>query len=228
MLSEAPESDFFLGVQPLPTFNQSFIPMSHFVSLKCLFRGRLLRPDVCFQVHYLFGGNPGKSCSPKMRLDDFWSLRLCRPSKEYLLRHCRYLIRKYRCVVLLCSHQHHYWRATWLLCSIRRETIQFFRDTKSCNDAQRPDGFVILVSVAASCLFVATVFLWGRFEEKAQSDPLNALKYLQNDLSLTVDHTDPDETKEVHVGSFDFSLLNVKHGNVCRLCLCCPTKWGGV
>ncbi|CAB1345889.1 unnamed protein product, partial [Coregonus sp. 'balchen'] len=81
-------------------------------------------------VHYLFGGNPGKSCSPKMRLDDFWSLKLCRPSKEYLLRHCRYLIRKYR------------------------------------------------------------------FEEKAQSEPLNALKYLQNDLSLTVDHTNPDETKE--------------------------------
>lgn len=51
---------------------------------------------LCFQVHYLFGGNPGKSCSPKMRLDDFWSLKLCRPSKEYLLRHCRYLIRKYR------------------------------------------------------------------------------------------------------------------------------------
>uniref|UniRef100_A0A3P8UPD0 Muskelin 1, intracellular mediator containing kelch motifs n=1 Tax=Cynoglossus semilaevis TaxID=244447 RepID=A0A3P8UPD0_CYNSE len=86
--------------------------------------------DEMHKVHYLFGGNPGKSCSPKMRLDDFWSLKLCRPSKEYLLRHCRYLIRKYR------------------------------------------------------------------FEEKAQSEPLTALKYLQNDLSLTVDHTDPDETKE--------------------------------
>lgn len=45
----------------------------------------------------------------------------------------------------------------------------------------------------------------GRFEEKAQSDPLNALKYLQNDLSLTVDHTDPDETKEVRFSPF-FSL----------------------
>lgn len=30
MLSEAPESDFFLGVLRLPAFNQSFIPMSHF------------------------------------------------------------------------------------------------------------------------------------------------------------------------------------------------------
>ncbi|KAG2460382.1 MKLN1 protein, partial [Polypterus senegalus] len=52
--------------------------------------------DEMHKVHYLFGGNPGKSCSPKMRLDDFWSLKLCRPTKEYLLRHCKYLIRKYR------------------------------------------------------------------------------------------------------------------------------------
>lgn len=36
-----------------------------------------------------------------------------------------------------------------------------------------------------------------RFEEKAQTEPLSALQYLQNDLSLTVDHSDPDETKEV-------------------------------
>ncbi|GAA6098187.1 muskelin, partial [Tachysurus ichikawai] len=87
------------------------------------------------KVHYLFGGNPGKSSSPKMRLDDFWSLKLCRPSKEYLLRHCKYLIRKYRC--------------------------------------QRV-----------------------KFEKKAQPEPLSALQYLQNGLSLTVDHSDPDETKE--------------------------------
>lgn len=44
---------------------------------------------------------------------------------------------------------------------------------------------------------VLFVLSFARFEEKAQSEPLNALKYLQNDLSLTVDHTDPDETKEV-------------------------------
>lgn len=36
-----------------------------------------------------------------------------------------------------------------------------------------------------------------RFEEKAQTEPLSALQYLQNDLSMTVDHSDPDETKEV-------------------------------
>ena len=47
-----------------------------------------------FQIHYLFGGNPGRSHDPKMRLDDFWSLRLCRPSQGQLLKRCQFLIRK--------------------------------------------------------------------------------------------------------------------------------------
>lgn len=49
----------------------------------------------------------------------------------------------------------------------------------------------MVFTVYSACVCVC------RFEEKAQTEPLNALKYLQNDLSLTVDHTDPDETKEV-------------------------------
>ena len=33
--------------------------------------------NVCyFQVHYLFGGNPGKESLPRMRLDDFWCLQV--------------------------------------------------------------------------------------------------------------------------------------------------------
>lgn len=43
------------------------------------------------------------------------------------------------------------------------------------------------------------LFVFSRFEEKAQMDPLSALKYLQNDLYITVDHSDPEETKEVKV-----------------------------
>ncbi|VVD05213.1 unnamed protein product [Leptidea sinapis] len=31
-------------------------------------------------IHYLFGGNPGSAGSPRLRLDDLWSLRLQRPS----------------------------------------------------------------------------------------------------------------------------------------------------
>lgn len=29
------------------------------------------------KCHYLFGGNPGKNQSPKLRLDDFWTLEVC-------------------------------------------------------------------------------------------------------------------------------------------------------
>uniref|UniRef100_A0A2R5LHF5 Putative muskelin n=2 Tax=Ornithodoros turicata TaxID=34597 RepID=A0A2R5LHF5_9ACAR len=47
------------------------------------------------KVHYLFGGNPGRPNSPKVRLDDFWSLQLCRPSKELLLRRCKHLVRQH-------------------------------------------------------------------------------------------------------------------------------------
>ncbi|KAK7061161.1 Muskelin 1, intracellular mediator containing kelch motif [Halocaridina rubra] len=52
--------------------------------------------DETKKVHYLFGGNPGKASLPKMRLDDFWSLRLCRPSTEQLLHTCILLIRKHK------------------------------------------------------------------------------------------------------------------------------------
>ncbi|GFS06019.1 muskelin [Elysia marginata] len=45
-------------------------------------------------IHYLFGGNPGKESLPRLRLDDFWSLKLSRPSLDDLLRRCRCLIRK--------------------------------------------------------------------------------------------------------------------------------------
>ncbi|KAL4226060.1 Muskelin 1 [Mactra antiquata] len=48
------------------------------------------------KIHYLFGGNPGKESLPKVRLDDFWCLKLCRPSPVNLLRRCKYLLRKYR------------------------------------------------------------------------------------------------------------------------------------
>ncbi|KAK2151233.1 hypothetical protein LSH36_371g00004 [Paralvinella palmiformis] len=48
------------------------------------------------KIHYLFGGNPGKDSLPKVRLDDFWSLKLCRPSQNHLLRRCLYLIRRHR------------------------------------------------------------------------------------------------------------------------------------
>ncbi|XP_054277610.1 muskelin isoform X2 [Macrosteles quadrilineatus] len=48
------------------------------------------------KVHYLFGGNPGRSCLPKLRLDDFWKLSLFKPSHSQLLQRCKVLIRTFR------------------------------------------------------------------------------------------------------------------------------------
>lgn len=48
------------------------------------------------QIHYLFGGNPGHYYQPKLRLDDFWQLKLSRPSHEQILQKCKFLIRKHK------------------------------------------------------------------------------------------------------------------------------------
>src|SRR5690606_22659119 len=38
------------------------------------------------KIHYLFGGNPGESFPPDLRLNDFWTLELKRPSHKEILR----------------------------------------------------------------------------------------------------------------------------------------------
>ncbi|XP_037092841.1 muskelin-like isoform X2 [Pollicipes pollicipes] len=48
------------------------------------------------KVFYLFGGNPGRKCNPKMRLDDFWRLKLTRPTCTEILRQCKLLLRRQR------------------------------------------------------------------------------------------------------------------------------------
>ncbi|KAK3912329.1 Muskelin [Frankliniella fusca] len=52
------------------------------------------------KVHYLFGGNPGRTGLPKLRLDDFWRLRLCHPTPQQLDHTIKLMIRKYRFVEL--------------------------------------------------------------------------------------------------------------------------------
>ncbi|KAH8400886.1 hypothetical protein KR009_001632 [Drosophila setifemur] len=46
--------------------------------------------------HYLFGGNPGICQQQQLRLDDFWLLRLEKPKRDEILKHCRFLVRKLR------------------------------------------------------------------------------------------------------------------------------------
>ncbi|KAL7306121.1 hypothetical protein TKK_0001570 [Trichogramma kaykai] len=48
------------------------------------------------KIHYLFGGNPGRASFPKLRLDDLWQLKLCRPSQDQILTQCKLIIRKHK------------------------------------------------------------------------------------------------------------------------------------
>ena len=56
--------------------------------------------DPIAKVHYLFGGNPGRITLPTLRLDDFWSLSLRRPSPAHLLHTITLMVRKHRFVEL--------------------------------------------------------------------------------------------------------------------------------
>ncbi|KAJ3316887.1 Muskelin 1, intracellular mediator containing kelch motif [Boothiomyces sp. JEL0866] len=46
------------------------------------------------KVQYLFGGNPGETNNPNLRLDDLWELTLQRPSSQDILRRAKFQIRK--------------------------------------------------------------------------------------------------------------------------------------
>lgn len=53
--------------------------------------------DPIRQVHYMFGGNPGSKLSPKVRLSDFWRLKLIsRVSRDDMLKKFKYMIRTYK------------------------------------------------------------------------------------------------------------------------------------
>lgn len=52
------------------------------------------------KAHYLFGGNPGRTGYPKLRLDDFWRFRLCHPSPHQLDLSIKVLVRKHKFIEL--------------------------------------------------------------------------------------------------------------------------------
>ena len=50
--------------------------------------------DYATKTHYLFGGNPGEAAYAKARLDDFWELKLTRPTPADVLRQTLFLLRR--------------------------------------------------------------------------------------------------------------------------------------
>ncbi len=95
--------------------------------------------ESCF---YMFGGNPADFHAPSARLDDFWRLRLQRPSVADVLRQTRFLVRQQR----------------------------FYEMAKSAK--QRGGEYGGLASPAA----------------------LQALTYLQQEVSAVVNHADEGES----------------------------------
>ncbi|XP_074596521.1 muskelin 1 isoform X2 [Brevipalpus obovatus] len=87
--------------------------------------------DHVHRIHYVFGGNSCRNHVLNSRLNDFWSLKLCKLGEADLLRNCQKLIREY-------------------------------------------------------C-----------FREKIMDDPVDAVRYLRNELSEAFDHSDPNERIEL-------------------------------
>lgn len=67
----------YTGVEPCPRYAHQLI-YDDVAKVKA-FYSTFIKNLVCtnfFQMHYLFGGNPGKSMLPQLRLDDLWILTL--------------------------------------------------------------------------------------------------------------------------------------------------------
>ena len=56
--------------------------------------------DPTRKCQFLFGGNPGETNHPNLRLDDFWELHLTRPQADDVLRRALFQIRKQRFIEL--------------------------------------------------------------------------------------------------------------------------------
>nr|XP_029713847.1 muskelin isoform X1 [Aedes albopictus] len=69
-----------------------YLKSQHACSEPCPRYAHQIVYDAVNQVHFLFGGNPGMNSH--VRLDDFWMLRLEKPTRENILRYCKYLLRK--------------------------------------------------------------------------------------------------------------------------------------
>ncbi|KAG1683391.1 Muskelin [Nymphon striatum] len=113
------------------------------------------------KVHYLFGGNPGKSAMPKMRLDDFWSLHLHRPSSDHVLRKCKLMIRQHRFEEMVSVERNQYNALMYLQSDIHALVDH--------NDEEEEKHFQLLASKL--------------FKEKEQDD--NTLNLQSSDINET-------------------------------------------
>ncbi|CAH2217504.1 jg685, partial [Pararge aegeria aegeria] len=95
--------------------------------------------DPVRKIHYLFGGNPGTASNPRLRLDDFWSLRLRRASVHRAVDAARAALREARFRELAASPQ----LAPSALHYLRND----LRAVTDLNDPQQVEHFQKLATV---------------------------------------------------------------------------------
>ncbi|GJJ76870.1 muskelin [Entomortierella parvispora] len=128
------------------------------------------------EVQYLFGGNPGDPTNMSKRLDDFWGLRLYRPSPDQIVRKAKYLLRTQQ-FKELCQ---------------RPETSVLTSTTAA--SAQRSTGLSHTSKDRNHRGAVNKPVERGTVEHHDQS--LRALNFLQTELSCVVDQSNKGESDD--------------------------------
>ncbi|KAG0046379.1 Muskelin 1, intracellular mediator containing kelch motif [Gryganskiella cystojenkinii] len=127
------------------------------------------------EVQYLFGGNPGEQGNMSKRLDDFWELRLYRPSPDQIVRKTKYLLRTQQFKELCQRPETSVVTSTTPIENLPSKTFQNSSTSKSPSSTRGP-------------------VQRGTAEHHAQS--MRALKFLQTELSCVVDQSNKGESED--------------------------------
>ncbi|KAG0283741.1 hypothetical protein BGZ96_011882 [Linnemannia gamsii] len=132
------------------------------------------------EVQYLFGGNPGEQGNMSKRLDDFWELRLYRPTPDQIVRKAKYLLRTQQFKEL---------------CQRPETSVLTSTTPASLSTPPRPNGSSSSRRNNHRSTHTSTGLIQrGTPEHHDQSQ--RALSFLRTELSVVVDQTNKAESED--------------------------------
>ncbi|KAF9147139.1 Muskelin 1, intracellular mediator containing kelch motif [Linnemannia schmuckeri] len=132
------------------------------------------------EVQYLFGGNPGEQGNMSKRLDDFWELRLYRPTPEQIVRKAKYFLRTQQFKEL---------------CQRPETSVLTSTTSASLSTPPRPNGSPSNRRNSHRSTHSGTGLIQrGTPEHHDQSQ--RALNFLRTELSVVVDQTNKAESED--------------------------------
>ncbi|KAF9933335.1 hypothetical protein FBU30_005738 [Linnemannia zychae] len=138
------------------------------------------------EVQYLFGGNPGEQGNMSKRLDDFWELRLYRPTPDQIVRKARYLLRTQQFKELCLRPE-----TSVLTSTTPNSSLTTSRSNGSSTARRRSSR---RENYKRSVHFNPRLIQRGTPEHHDQSQ--RALKFLRTELSVVVDQTNKSESED--------------------------------